>query len=195
MVETVDPDAKLMCLVRDNDDRQAFRQLFERYMPRVVRYVTHFLGSPARAEDIAQEVFLNIYRTRHRYRPQTDFHSYIYRVATNACRSELRRPEYRQQFQTWPSAAVELWDSGGVSRLPEDAVSLRQEVVELMRALQSLPPEQRAALLLVRVEGFSYESVARVLGRSLTAVKSLVHRATVALRNRRLGGRQWVSRA
>lgn len=177
-----------MCLVRDNDDRQAFRQLFEQYMPRIVRYVTHFLGSSARAEEIAQEVFLNIYRSRHRYHPDTDFHSYVYQVATNACRSELRRPEYRQQFHTWPNPAVESCSPTTASRLPDETVALRQELTELAQTLRSLPREQRVALLLVRVEGFSYQRVAAVLGRSVAAVKSLVRRATVAVRNRRTGG-------
>src|SRR5262245_54697201 len=89
-----DPDARLMMLVREGD-REAFRAIFERHSGAIARFAGHFLGNPARGEEIAQEVFLQLYRARERYEPRARFSTYLYTIAQNLCRNEVRRPEYR----------------------------------------------------------------------------------------------------
>ena len=142
-----DPDVQRMLAVQ-RGDREAFEQLFQRHIGAVVGFATQFVGSRARAEEIAQEVFLQVYRTRAHYVPRARFTTWLYRMASNACLSEVRRAEHHAR---------------AASPSPDSA--------------------QRAAILLARVEGLSYEEVAESLSCSVAAVKSLVHRATLALRD------------
>jgi len=183
-----DPDVQLMLAVQ-RGDRSAFERLFERHVRGVVGFAAQFVGTRARAEELAQDVFLQIYRARARYVPSARFTTWLYRMVTNACLSEVRRADhrYRVQVQDRPE------DGGpGTSRsIPEAATQssedalLSQETLGRLRAvLAALPPQQRAALLLARLEGLSYEEVATTLACSVAAVKSLIHRATVTLRDR-----------
>jgi len=170
-------------------DRSAFGQLFEKHVRGVVGFAAQFVGARARAEELAQDVFLQIYRTRARYVPTARFTTWLYRMVTNACLSEVRRADHRSRILP-VDHAVER-DDADPGSLPEVATRSSEEVVlsqeslnRLRTELEELPPQQRAALLLARVEGLSYEEVAEALSSSVSAVKSLVHRATVRLRDR-----------
>ena len=183
-----DPDVQLMLAVQ-RGDRSAFERLFEKHVRGVVGFAAQFVGTRARAEELAQDVFLQIYRARARYVPTARFTTWLYRMVTNACLSELRRADHRHRAQ-----AVDHREERGVDearsipeaagRSSEDAL-LSQETLSHVRAvLAELPPQQRAALLLARLEGLSYDEVATTLACSVSAVKSLIHRATVTLRDR-----------
>ena len=182
----VDPDVQLMLAVQ-RGDRSAFERLFEKHVRGVVGFATQFVGTRARAEELAQDVFLQIYRARARYVPSARFTTWLYRMVTNACLSEVRRADHRHRVQ-----AVDQSEERGLgdlhsevaARSSEDAL-LSQETLSRLRAvLTDLPPQQRAALLLARLEGLSYDEVATTLACSVSAVKSLIHRATVTLRDR-----------
>ncbi len=184
-----DPDVQLMLAVQAGDSA-AFRALYRKYAPQVVRYAMQLIGSQARAEEIAQDVFLQIYRSRHRYRPKARLATWIFRVATNACLSELRRPERHIDIQPLEAAIADM-PTGGTrtprplnDRAPDgEAAAIGAELrARIHHLLHSLPPQQRAALLLARMEGLSYEEVAAALHCTVSAVKSLIHRATVAMR-------------
>lgn len=183
-----DPDVQLMLAVQ-RGDRSAFEQLFEKHVRGVVGFATQFVGARARAEELAQDVFLQIYRTRARYVPRARFTTWLYRMVTNACLSEVRRADHRSRTQVsdrpQESGVGDPATAGEVAtRSTEDAL-LSQEALNRMRALLSdLPEQQRAAVLLARVEGLSYEEVAEALSCSVSAVKSLIHRATVTIRDR-----------
>jgi len=170
-------------------DRSAFEQLFEKHVRGVVGFAAQFVGTRARAEELAQDVFLQVYRTRARYQPRARFTTWLYRMATNACLSEVRRADHRSRPATMDQSPREEGDDPhlpgleGATRSSEEAL-LSQEVLDRLRtALEDLPPQQRAALLLARVEGLSYDEVAQALSCSVSAVKSLIHRATVMLRD------------
>jgi RNA polymerase sigma-70 factor (ECF subfamily) len=169
-------------------DRSAFERLFEKHVRGVVGFAAQFVGARARAEELAQDVFLQVYRTRARYVPRARFTTWLYRMVTNACLSEVRRADHRVRSRALDDAATcNIDDLGspvdGAMRSSED-VLLSQESLDRLRALlNKLPPQQRAALLLARVEGLSYEEVAEALSCSVSAVKSLIHRATVTLRD------------
>jgi RNA polymerase sigma-70 factor (ECF subfamily) len=184
---TDDPDVQLM-LAAQRDDAGAFEALFRKYARQLVSFARQFVGSQARAEELVQDVFLQVYRTRHRYTPQARFATWVYRIAANHCLSEMRRGEYRGRMQ--PLDATEEGDEPPVQYVDPDArtgeaILLSREAVDRIRTvLAALPPQQRAALWLARAEGFSYDEVADTLGCSLAAVKSLIHRATVTLRDR-----------
>lgn len=186
MSTSADPDVQLMLAVQRGDNA-AFDRLFEKHAAAVVRFARQFVRSQARAEELAQDVFLQIYRNRSGYQPTAKFTTWLYRIVTNACLSEVRRPEHKLRVDPPASAAdneepvrsVETADPN-----PEETLLSREAVDTIQRALEALPPQQRAALLLARVEGMSYEDVAESVACSVSAVKSLIHRATVTLRKK-----------
>jgi RNA polymerase sigma-70 factor, ECF subfamily len=180
-----DPDAELM-LAFQGGDEAAFRALFERHGRGMVRFCHHFVRDAARAEELAQDVFLKLYRSAARYRPTARFKTYLYRIASNHCLNELRRGEYearreleRGDGQGEPEAA-DPDALAGQGPSPEDVALAAALGRSVERLLASLPEKQRAAFVLGRLEGLSYEEIADVLETSVSAVKSLVHRATVA---------------
>ncbi len=187
-----DPDVQLMLAVQQ-DDAAAFEALFRKYSGQVAGFATSFVGSRARAEEVAQDAFVQVYRSRHRYQPRARFTTWLYRIVTNLCVSEARRAEHRYagrpvlDLETGDAEDPgELADSGG--RSGEDDLLAREDLDRMRTAMGRLPAEQRAALLLARVEGLSYEEVAQSLSCSVSAVKSLIHRATVTLRAQLRGG-------
>jgi len=178
-----DPDAALLLAFR-RGDAAAFRTLFERHARAMVAFCFHYVRDAARAEELAQDVFVKLYRSAHRYQPSARFKTFLYRVATNHCLNELRRGEYAARAAS-PGAS----DGAGrpdLAALPSPLASPQQalEATRLegavARLLDGLPEKQRAAFVLCRFEGLSYEDVAEVLETTVSAVKSLVHRATVA---------------
>jgi RNA polymerase sigma-70 factor, ECF subfamily len=184
-----DPDVQLMLAVK-RDDVDAFETLFRKYAQPLVAVAFSFVQSQARAEEIAQETFVQVYKTRHRYEPRARFATWLYRIATNLCVSEMRRAEHRLAARSGlPSDAGDRSpdpDAFPDPRLQtsEKDVLDREDIRRMREALDELPPQQRVALLLARAEGFSYAEVARALGCSVSAVKSLIHRATLTLRER-----------
>jgi RNA polymerase sigma-70 factor (ECF subfamily) len=184
---TDDPDVQLM-LAAQRDERGAFEALFRKYAKQLVGFARQFVGSQARAEELVQEVFLQVFRARRSYVARARFSTWLYRIATNVCLSEVRRGEYHGRMvpldpPTDPDGPP-LQTPGAESRTAEDLLLSREAVDTITAVLAALPPQQRAALLLARMEGFSYEEVAESLNCSLSAVKSLIHRATLTLRER-----------
>lgn len=184
-----DPDVQLM-LALQRDDNRAFDTLFRKYIGQLVGFIQGFVGSRARAEELVQDVFVQVYRNRRTYEPRARFATWLYRIATNSCLTEVRRSEYKTTVRASAQSdedGPELDPAGMVddsARSGEDECMAREEVAEIQLALAALPAQQRAALLLARVEGMPYDEVATSLGCSVSAVKSLIHRATVALRDR-----------
>jgi RNA polymerase sigma-70 factor (ECF subfamily) len=144
----------------------------------MVAFCHHFVRDPARAEELAQDVFVKLHQAADRYRATARFRTFLYRIASNHCLNELRRGEYGARRAAAEPADPDALPSGAAT--PEEAArgaALERAVGEL---LARLPEKQRAALVLCRLEGLSYEEIAEVLDTSVSAVKSLVHRATVA---------------
>ena len=173
-----DPDAALMCRVRDGDD-DAFTRLFATWRRPLVRFTVRFVSDQARGEELAQDVFLKVYRARERYEPRERFAAYLFRVATNHCLNELRRSEHKARGDNVEDLAHEPVDA---HQAGADAVIEAAEIqVAVRAAVGKLPPTQRAALLLLREEGLGYEEIADALETSVSAVKSLLNRARKAL--------------
>jgi RNA polymerase sigma-70 factor (ECF subfamily) len=181
-----DPDVALMLRVQAGDEA-AFRDLFQRFSPRVLQFVRRLVPSEARAEELTQDVFVQVFRFRLRYRPESRFAAWVFRIATNLCLNELRRPERQLR--------VDLWDRRGDDDRPdepqlpdpaaptaEQAAATRELSRRLEAAVAALPAKQRAALLLSRMDGLAYRDVGEVLGCSEGAVKALLFRATQGLK-------------
>lgn len=179
-----------LMLALQRDDHRAFDTLFRKYIGQLVGFIQGVVGSRARAEELAQDVFVQVYRNRGSYEPRARFATWLYRIATNACLSEVRRSEYKTTVRASDQSEEEGpdWDPAAMAdesaRSGEDECVSREGMAAIRRALADLPAQQRAALLLARVEGMAYDEVATSLGCSVSAVKSLIHRATVTLRER-----------
>lgn len=185
MGAAADPDVALMLRLQGGD-QGAFQELFQKFSPRILHYVRRFVGSDAQAEEVTQDVFVQVFKFRHRYQPQSRLASWVFTIATNLCLNELRRPERQLR--------VDLWDRRGEDRpeepslpdpdavTPEQGAATRELARRLEAAVSELPPKQRAALLLSRVDGLAYRDVGEALGCSEGAVKALLFRATQTLK-------------
>lgn len=170
-------------------ERAAFRCLFQRHVGPLQRFVYRFVGRAAIAEEMVQDIFFKIYRAAPTYEPRGLFTTYLYRVATNHCLNELRRADYRQRIDSLeqrqeehPSGAWEPQDQQGLA--PDEQVWLGHMTSQLQTFLLELPERQRAALLLYSLESQAYQEIAEVLEVSVSAVKSMIHRARQSLRQR-----------
>ncbi|PZN07696.1 MAG: RNA polymerase subunit sigma-24 [Bacillota bacterium] len=166
-------------------DVDAFTALVERYQVPVYNLCLRLVGQPADAADVAQEVFLRVYSHLDRFRGDARFRTWLYRVAVNTCRDELRRrrrrPAPAAASSTGHPPAGAAGDGG--SGDPARAVLAREAQAEIQAALGRLPEPFRAAVVLRDVHGLSYEEVAAVLGVATGTAKSRVHRGRVLLRD------------
>ena len=184
-----DIDLQLMARVKAGDD-QAFNEIMKRHERTVVNLVYRFTGDRTIAQDLAQEVFLRIYRASGRFEARAKFFTYLYKVTLNLCRNQRAKASRRrttslnetrrgQGGSEMPSR--ELVDPTGSA---EEQVH-RQELSEVVRiAVDSLPEQQREAVVLQRFQGLAYEEIAEALNLSVPAVKSRIHRAKLNLREK-----------
>jgi RNA polymerase sigma-70 factor (ECF subfamily) len=184
----MDPNVVTMERLRDGD-MEAFQVLFSKYSGAIAKYAYNLLGSRDRAEEVAQTVFLQLFRARKRYQPKARFVTFLYRITTNLCLNELRRFDYSGKIESLDvtddadsngdgsSFADRLVDSDSPG--PAQRLAYRKAATEIIVVLKRLPSNQRMALLRSREDGFSYQEVA---DSSVGAVKSLICRATATLR-------------
>lgn len=179
-----DPDADLLDLWRAGD-AGAFEKLVRRHERRVFSLVYRMLGSREEAEDVAQEAFLALHRHGHRFRGEARFSTFVYRVAANAALNRRRTLGRRRARE---EALVRRQDAGDdlpvAPRDPEDAASGGEIQLRVQAALQQLPPDLRMAIVLYDIEGQSYADIAHSLRIPEGTVKSRIHRARTALRDR-----------
>ena len=186
MITPLDPDAALMLRVKQGD-REAFSSLVEKYKQPVMNVVYRTLPDATEAEDLAQHVFLQVYKSAHRYEVSAKFSTWIFTIARNLCLNEIRRRS-RHPADSLDAPASEnedlpmrqIEDTKAYS--PPEALLYAELDEKIDRALAQLPEKQRTALLLCRQEELSYEEIADVLGCSLSATKSLIHRARETLK-------------
>src|SRR5262245_58492603 len=176
-----------MLQVRD-DEPGAFEQLVERYQHRLVAVMNHLVGHPQEAEDLAQEVFLRVYRARKKYRPRSKFSTWLFTIANNlalnALRTRQRKPiiplDARDSGPLGPRPAEQLVKDTGSS--PSGRIQNLELVVIIQQALGKLNERQRMAVVLNKFEDMNYGEIAEVMGLTTQAVKSLLSRARSNLR-------------
>lgn len=177
-----DSDAQVMLRVAAGD-RKAFALLFDRYHASVARFAFRFVGDRARAEELTQDIFVKLYRNTKAYQPTAQFKTFLFRVATNHCLNEVRRGEYRVTHTTTAPTeedeGVEV--AGPEGERPDEAVAGRELERAVGEALRGLSERERAAFTMCRFEGMAYRDIAEALEASEAAVKSLIHRATLAV--------------
>lgn len=185
-----DPDVQLMLRVK-RGDHAAFTEIVIRYQERLVNVLAHVLDKREGAEDLAQEVFMRVFRARHGYEPTAQFSTWLFRIANNLAknlrRDTARRRETALNISEWgvPGARPHnrmLADKSGLLPL---RVSERDEMHSVVHAaLGTLTEPQRTAMVLNKFEEMSYTEIATALELTPSAVKSLLTRAREALRER-----------
>jgi len=188
MPANLDPDAALMLRVKEGDS-EAFTALVEKFKQPVMNLVRRTLRDEAEAEDLAQNVFVQVWKSATRYERTAKFTTWLFTIARNLCLNEIRRrsrhpaesldathPDQEDQ----PKHKIE--DLKNFS--PPETLLQGELVKKVEEAIRDLPETQRTALLLCRQDEMSYEEIAEVLGCSVSATKSLIHRGRETLKER-----------
>jgi RNA polymerase sigma-70 factor, ECF subfamily len=180
-------DVQLMLDVKAGDER-SFEVLLRKYRTPVINFLYRMVRDSAIAEDLAQEVFLRVYRARQEYAPSAKFTTWMFRIATNLALNALRDNRYRQ-LEISMDQPVETNESEQPGlEVADSAPTAEQQLVartrtELIRnAINGLPEKQRAAVLLHKYQELDYSEIAKILGCSESALKSLLFRAYETLR-------------
>ena len=186
MSAELDPDAALMLRVKQGDSG-AFSTLVDKYKQPVINLAYRMLRDAIEAEDLAQNVFIQVYKSAQRYEVSSKFTTWLFTIARNLCLNEIRR-RGRHPADSLEAAHPEQDDQP--LRQYEDKRTfsppeslLHGELEEkIEQALAELPENQRMAILLCRQDELSYEEIAKVIGCSLSATKSLIHRGRETLK-------------
>jgi RNA polymerase sigma-70 factor, ECF subfamily len=187
-VLAVDPDARLMLEVRD-DNAAAFEELVLRFQDRLVNVLEHIVRNHQWAEDLAQEVFMRVFRARKTYEPGAKFSTWLFTIANNVASNALRNRSRRKEVSVSStghsdSSAMPLAEMAPAksSFMPARRLD-KQEISQVVQmAMESLSERQRTALVLNKFESMSYQDIAETMGLTEKAVKSLLSRARVNLR-------------
>jgi RNA polymerase sigma-70 factor (ECF subfamily) len=181
-----DPDAALMLRVKRGDS-VAFAELVEKYKQPVMNLIYRILRDGTEAEDLAQNVFLQVYKSAHRYEASARFTTWLFTIARNLCLNEIRRRSRHPADSldaTYPESddqPIRQFEDNKVFS-PPDTLLHNELERKIEQAMAELPENQRTAILLCRQDELSYEEIAKVLGCSLSATKSLIHRGRETLK-------------
>ncbi|MFH1231948.1 MAG: RNA polymerase sigma factor [Planctomycetota bacterium] len=174
-----DEDALLMVEFQKGS-KVAFNTLFKKYQQMVVNVIARYIGDHAFAEDMAQEVFLRIYKSKDKYKPITPFKYYLFTIVHNLCLNEIRNT-IRHKTKT-----IDFNDELGpaINNEPIENSENMEIKQDVKSAIESLPPQQRIAVILDKYEGLSYEEIGKVMKLSVSAVKSILWRAREGLKEK-----------
>jgi RNA polymerase sigma-70 factor (ECF subfamily) len=184
-VIALERDTELMLRVREGDET-SFALLLERHRAPVVHFMYRMVLNQAVSEELAQEVFLRVYRSRATYEPSAKFTTWLFRIATHLALNWIRDGKKEKGQESLNEELVEGVERQVADRQP----SIEQELVhqvkvkEIRQAVEALPAKQRAAVLMHKYDGLGYVEIAQALRCSESAVKSVLFRAYETLRVR-----------
>src|SRR6266446_6164733 len=177
-------DVRLMDLI-GHGDTAALEELIQRHQTLVAGTVARMLGSTSDVEDIAQQVFIRVWKSSRRYVPRAKFTTWLLKITRNLVFNEMRRTKRRSHVPLQSEPGAEDPPLKDETNLAPDASLLESELQQAIEeAIQRLPETQRMALVLRRYQQLSYEQIAEVLDLSVPAVKSVLFRARTELRSR-----------
>jgi len=178
-------------------DKAAFDRLVLKHKDRLFNMCYWFLGDYQEASEAAQDTFIKVYRSLSKFRLESAFFTWFYRIAVNTCRNRLESSAYKQR-----KAVVSLNNPGGANddhgalqiadetQTPMADLERKERWTLIRKAIDSLPPDQRVVVTLRDIEGLSYDEIAHVTGLNLGTVKSRLARARLDLRNKLRGALQ-----
>ena len=188
MADHFDPDAALMLRVK-RGDRAAFGELVEKYKQPVTNFIFRTLRDEIESEDLAQNVFVQVWKSRSRYQRTAKFSTWLFTIARNLCLNELRRRS-RHPAESLEETHTENEDVPARQFEDKSQMIAHEHLLhgelakKIEEALADLPENQRSAILLCRQDELSYEEIAKVLKTSLSATKSLIHRGRETLKEK-----------
>jgi RNA polymerase sigma-70 factor (ECF subfamily) len=187
MIDETIPSEDLMARIAEGDE-YAFEILVHRHQASVLNLAYRFIGDRTQAKDLAQEVFLRVWQAAKSYEPKAKFATWIYRITANLCFNELKSARRKKllQFLRFNADHEIQTEEDFPDRSPsaEDLLVARERNLQVTDALQSLPENQRLAIILKRYDDLSYEEIARILNCSVSAVESLLVRAKRTLQEK-----------
>jgi RNA polymerase sigma-70 factor (ECF subfamily) len=176
--DSPEPEIGWMVRIREGD-MEAFRLLVEMHQARVIGTISKMLGSEAESEDLAQQVFIRVWKSAPRYQPTAKFTTWLFRITRNLVFNELRRKRHFADQSEVIAEPIERAEK------EPDRVLLEGELQNaIQEAINQLPESQRMAIILRRFEEMPYEEIAKVMSTSVPAVKSILFRARAELRER-----------
>jgi len=165
-----------------NGDAYAFDLLVRRYKDPLLNFIYRFLGDLVESEDIVQETFYRVYKNKHYYKEVAKFSTWIYTIAGNLAKTELRRRKRRKVFSIHKETAAEKeLDLPDLKSDPEKEVNTIVTEKIIQKAITSLPQKFRQVIVLRDIQGFSYEEISSIIKVPLGTVKSRVNRARLKL--------------
>jgi RNA polymerase sigma-70 factor (ECF subfamily) len=168
----------LMSRIAEGDE-YAFEVLVRRHQTSVLNLIYRYVGDRTMARDLAQEVFIRVWRATNRYEPKAKFTTWLYSIAANLCLNQLRSSGKKKRFLS-ESPVEEVRTLNGennVSQSAEEILLAEERSRQISHALQNLPENQRMALILKRYDNLSYGEIAKIMECSVSAVESLLVRA------------------
>ncbi|NOY68944.1 MAG: sigma-70 family RNA polymerase sigma factor [Deltaproteobacteria bacterium] len=180
-----DPDVLLMMRFAAGDEG-SFRQLFSGYNKKVINFCFRFCADRAQAEDLAQEVFLRVFRAGKKYRPEARFSTWLFKIATNVCINSARDRKRRPKTVSM-DRPLSHDDDGPQVDIADARITADEEIAEKQRqkrireAIRRLPEKQRAALLLRVDREFSYQEISNQLRCPVNTVRTLIRRGRIRL--------------
>jgi len=179
-------DAEVMLRVRAGDDG-AFDYLVQKYRRPIISFMYRMAHNPAIAEELAQEVFLRVYRSRANYEPSAKFSTWLYRIATNLGVNHARdtrheRAENTVNLDEPDTETGQTLDLADKTPTVEEEILRRERLAAIRQKIEALPERQRMAVLMHKYQQMDYRQIAEVLKLSESATKSLLFRAYEALR-------------
>lgn len=160
-------------------DKTAFKVLLDQYGKKVLNTCYRFILNEQDAQDISQEVFIEIYQSIKSFRGNSKLSTWIYRIAVTKCLDEIKRKNRKKRITSigkiFHLDEVVHWISGGSS--PDKSIKEKEKLQEVMQALNALPDNQRIAFTLSKIEGYNNLEISEIMNTSIVAVESLIYRA------------------
>ncbi len=180
-------DQTLISNIQQGDEK-AFKALVTQHQQQVLRTCVGFVHNNHDAEDLAQEVFVEVYHSIHKFRNESKLSTWIFRIAVNKSLNFIRDSKRKKIFQSientlFKSEHTEM-SADSWSERPDLKLENDQRKIKLHKAIDSLPERQRVAFTMSKIEDLSYLEIANVMGLSVSSVESLIHRAKINLQKK-----------
>lgn len=180
-------DKELVEQIVNNNSQRAFEALVNRYQQKVINICLGFTSSIDEAKDISQEVFIEVYLSLPKFRQESAFSTWLYRIAVNKSINATRQSKKNilvRLFTKDNANANELFIPADEASIPDTKLTKREDYAALKNAIKSLPKNQHVAFTLNKYQELSYKEIAEVMEISLSAVESLIFRAKANLQKK-----------